>query len=118
MAPKTGYMRLIGTPLGSVKMQPSCHRSPEFKYLGRTLQSDGDITDMNAEVNKRTQCGWNNWRKMSGVICDKTISPHIKMIVQPATLHGMETVLMTGCHVKRLEVTEMKMSVATHYETM
>ena len=35
----------------------------EFKYMGSTLQSDGD---MNTEVNKRTLCAWNNWRKMLG----------------------------------------------------
>ena len=33
-----------------------------------------------------------------------------KMIVQPAMLYGMEKVVpMTSSHVKRLEVTEMKM---------
>ena len=40
-----------------------------------------------------------NWRKMSGVICDKRI-PRVKenihkMIVQPAIMYGMETVPMT-----------------------
>ena len=30
----------------------------EFKYLASTLQIDGD---MNTEVNKKTQCGSNNW---------------------------------------------------------
>ena len=35
----------------------------EFKYLASTLQSDGD---MSTEINRRTQCGWNNWRQMSG----------------------------------------------------
>ena len=69
----------------------------EFKYLGSTLQSDGD---MNTELNKKTQCGWNNWRKMSGILCDTRIPPHVKgnihkMIVQPAMLNGMETVPMT-----------------------
>ena len=62
----------------------------EFKYLGSTLQSDGE---MSTEINKRTQCGWNNWRKMSGVLCDKRVPPHVKgkihkMIVQPAMLYG------------------------------
>ena len=42
------------------------------------------------------------------------LPPHVKgkihkMIVQPAMLHGMETVPMTSSHVKKLEVTEMKM---------
>ena len=32
-----------------------------------------------------------------------------KTIVQPAMLYGMETVPMTSSHVKKLDVTEMKM---------
>ena len=47
----------------------------EFKYMGSTLQSDGD---MNTEVNTREHCGWSNWRKMPGVLCDKIVSPHEK----------------------------------------
>ena len=83
----------------------------EFKYLGSTLQSDGD---MNTEVNKRTPCGWNNWREMSGLLSDKRVTPYVKgnihnMIVQPAVLYAMETVPMTSSHVKKLEVTELKM---------
>ena len=55
----------------------------EFKYMGSTLHSDGD---MNTEENKRTRCGWNNWWKMSG---DKRVPSHMKgkihnLIVQPA----------------------------------
>ena len=34
----------------------------EFKYMGSTLQSNGDMTIW---VNKSTRCGWNNWRKIS-----------------------------------------------------
>ena len=65
----------------------------EFKYMGSTLQCDGD---MNTEINKRNQCGWNKWMKMSGVPCDMRVPPQVKgnihyMIVQPAMLHGMET---------------------------
>ena len=51
---------------------------------------------------------------MSGVLCDKRVPPHVegkihKTIVQPAMLYGMETVPVTSSHVKKLEVTEMKM---------
>ena len=47
------YMCLNGTPLGSVKMQShQLQQVTEFKYLGSTLQSDGD---MNTDVNKMTQ---------------------------------------------------------------
>ena len=98
---KTECRCLNGTPLGSVHMQSA--QLPEvtvLKYMGSTLQSDGG---MSTEINKRTQCGWNNWRKMSCVICDKRVPPHVKvnihnMIVQPAMLYGMETVPVTSSH--------------------
>ena len=79
---------------------------------------------MNAEVNKRTQCG----RKCQGSYA--TIAYHLtlirenihKMIVQPAMLYGMETALTTSYHVKKLKVKEMKICVdglvAIHYETI
>ena len=107
-------MCLNGTPLGSVNMQSAqMPQITEFKYLGRTLQSDDDTS---TEVNKRTQCGWNNRWKMSGVLCDKIVPPHVKgkihtMIVQSAMLYGVETVPVTSSHVKKLEVTEMKMCI-------
>ena len=28
---------------------------------------------MSTDVNKRTQSGWNNWMKMAGVLCDKSL---------------------------------------------
>ena len=51
---------------------------------------------------------------MSGVLCDKRVPRQVKgkihnTIVQPAMLYGMETVPVTSSHVKKLEVTEMKM---------
>ena len=51
---------------------------------------------------------------MSGVLCDTRVPPHVKgkihkVIVQPAMPYGMETVPVTSSHVKKLEVTEMKM---------
>ena len=62
----------------------------------------------------KQECGWNNWRKMAGVLYDKRVPQHVKgkihkMIVQPAMLYGMETVPVTSSHVKKLEVTDMKM---------
>ena len=83
----------------------------EFKYVGSTLQSDGGTS---TEITKRTQCGWNNWRKMSGVLCDKRVPQHVEgklhkinMIVQPAMLYGMETLPVTSSQVKKLEVMEI-----------
>ena len=55
---KPEYMCLNGMPLGSVMMQSAkLPQVIEFKYLGNTLHSDGD---MGTEINKRTQWGWNN----------------------------------------------------------
>ena len=53
---------------------------------------------------------------MSGVLCDKRVPPHVKgkinsMIVQPAMLYGMDTMPATSYHVKKREVTEMKMCI-------
>ena len=75
----------------TVHMQSAQLPQPtEFKYLVSTLKSDGG---MSTDINKMTQCGWNNWRKMSDVLCDKRVPPHVKgnihkMIVQPAMLYG------------------------------
>ena len=51
---------------------------------------------------------------MSGILRDKSIPPHVKgnshnLIFQPFMLHGMETVPVTISHVKKLELTVMKM---------
>ena len=84
------------------------------------MQRDGD---MNAEVNKRTQCGWNNWRKMLGVLCDKRVPQHANgnihnTIILPAMQYGVETVPMTSSHVKKLEVTDMKMCRSTYDQAL
>ena len=68
---KTEYMRLNGTPLESVKKQPAqLPQVTKFKHMGSTLQSDSAMT---TEVNKRPQCGWKNWRKIAGILCDKRV---------------------------------------------
>lgn len=46
----------------------------EFKYVGPAVQSNGDCS----QEEKRVQAGWNGWRNVSGVICDKRISDGVK----------------------------------------
>ena len=54
---KTEYMCLNGTPIASDHIQSAQPpQVTEFKYLGSTLQSDGDMSRP-TELNKRTQCG-------------------------------------------------------------
>ncbi|KAK3558509.1 hypothetical protein QTP86_018165, partial [Hemibagrus guttatus] len=83
----------------------------EIKYLGSTVQSNGEC---GKEVNKRVQAGWNAWRKVLGVLCDRKISARIKgkvyrTVVRPAMLYGLETVSLRKRQESELEVAELKM---------
>ena len=64
-------------------------RKGEMRAGVGTGAVEGSIGEERNESVKRTQCGWNNWRKMAGVLCDKRIPLHVKgnihkMIVQSA----------------------------------
>ena len=66
------------------------------------------------EVKKRVQEGWNGWRRVSGVICDKRLPARVKgkvysSMVRPAMVYGLETVAATKKQVEEMEVAEMKM---------
>ena len=50
-------------------------RVKEFKYLGSMLQESGSCE---REVKRRVQAGWNRWRKVSGVICDRRLPARVK----------------------------------------
>ncbi|KAF7647206.1 hypothetical protein LDENG_00175930 [Lucifuga dentata] len=83
----------------------------DFKYLGSTVQSNGEC---GKEVKKRVQAGWNGWRKVSGVMCDKRVSARMKgkvykTVVRPAMLYGLETVALRKRQEAELEVAETKM---------
>ena len=110
---KPEYMCLNGTPLGSVKIQSAkLPQVIEFKYLGNTVHSDGD---MSTEINKRHSGDGTTVRRcQASYVCDKRVPPHVKgsnnkMIIHPAMLYGMETVPVTRSNVKKLDVTEMEM---------
>ena len=66
------------------------------------------------EVKKRVQAGWNGWRKVSEVICDKRLPARVKgkvysLVVRPAMVYGLETVAVTKKQVEEMEVAEIKM---------
>ena len=66
------------------------------------------------EVKKRVQAGWNGWRRVLGVICDKKLPARVKgkvysSVVRPAMLYGLETVAVTEKQVEEMEVAQMKM---------
>ncbi|KAK3557475.1 hypothetical protein QTP70_027936 [Hemibagrus guttatus] len=97
---------------GTVRLQgEEVKKVQEFKYLGSTVQSNGEC---GKEVKKRVQAGWNGWRKVSGVLCDQKISARIKgkvyrTVVSPAMLYGLETVSLRKRQESELEVAELKM---------
>ncbi|MCJ8739512.1 hypothetical protein PDJAM_G00048010 [Pangasius djambal] len=97
---------------GTVRLQgEEVKKVQEFKYLGSTVQSNGEC---GKEVKKRVQTGWNGWRKVSGVLCDRKISVRIKgkvykTVVRPAMLYGLETVSLRKRQESELEVAELKM---------
>ena len=72
-------------------------RVKEFKYFGLTVQESGSCE---REVKKKVQARWNGWRKVSGVICDRTLPARVKgkvdsSVVRPAMVFGLETVAVT-----------------------
>ncbi|KAK3547834.1 hypothetical protein QTP86_031973, partial [Hemibagrus guttatus] len=97
---------------GTVRLQgEEVKKVQEFKYLGSTVQSNGEC---GKEVKKRVQAGWNGWRKVSGVLCDQKISARImgkvyRTVVRPAMLYGLETVSLRKRQESELEVAELKM---------
>ena len=65
-------------------------------------------------MKKRVQAGWNGWRRMSGVICDRRVSARMKgkvyrVAVRPAMLYGLETVALAKRQEAEMEVAELKM---------
>ncbi|KAK3530747.1 hypothetical protein QTP70_000813 [Hemibagrus guttatus] len=97
---------------GTVRLQgEEVKKVHEFKYLGSTVQSNGES---GKEVKKRVQAGWNGWRKVSGVLCYRKISARIKgkvyrTVVRAAMLYGLETVSLKKRQESELEVAELKM---------
>ena len=105
---KTKYLCINGgNDNKTVKMDDTkVPRVKEFKYLGSTVQERGSCE---REVKKRVQAGWNGWRKVLGVICDKRLPARLKgkvysSVVRPAMVYGLETVAVTKKQVEEMEV--------------
>ena len=125
---KTEYLCINGgNDDETVKMEDAkVPRVKEFKYLGSTVQESGGCE---REVKKRVQAGWNGWRRVSGVICDRRLPARVKgkvysSVVRPVmdlrqwqsqkngletVVYGLETVAVTKKQVEEMEVAEMKM---------
>ena len=109
---KTKYLRLNEDQDSEICMEGvRLNRVKNFKYLGSKVASDGN---MDAEITHRVQAGWRNWRKMSGVLCDRKMNVKLKgkvykTVVRPAMMYGAETWPLKKTQERKLEVEEMKM---------
>uniref|UniRef100_A0A8D8RG21 Reverse transcriptase domain-containing protein n=1 Tax=Cacopsylla melanoneura TaxID=428564 RepID=A0A8D8RG21_9HEMI len=91
------------------------NRVNKFKYLGSTVDKDGTL---DSEIEHRVNAGWMNWKKLSGVLCDRRITTRAKgkmykSVVRPALLYGAETWAVKKEQERRMEVTEMKRTQCT-----
>ena len=76
-----------------------------FKYPGATLAENGEA--------HRIQSGWKNWKRVSGILCDRRISLRVngkvyKTVVRPEMMYSAETWAVKKAQVKKLDVTEMR----------
>ena len=86
-----------------------------FKYLGATLAENGDL---DAEMTRRIQSVWKNWKRVSGILCDRRISLRVKgkvykTVVRPAMIYGAKTWAVKKAQGKNWDVAE-KMDECSH----
>ena len=72
-------------------------RVKKFKYLVSKVQESGSCE---GKVWRRVQAGWNKWRKVSRVICNRRLPATVKgkvysSVVRPALVYGLEMVAVT-----------------------
>ena len=77
---KTVYLRfnVDGNLDGNSEIKLQGHnleRVDTFKHLGATLAENGALA---AEMTHRMQSGWMNWKRASGILCDRRISFTVK----------------------------------------
>ena len=77
-----------------------------FKYLGSSVEETGGMA---TEITQRVSAAWRNWKRCSGVLCDRRMPVKLKgkvykTVVRPALLYGAETWATTRGQEARLEV--------------
>ena len=84
---KTKYLCINGeNDDETVKMDDTkVPRVKKFKYLGSTVQESGSCQ---REVKRRVQAGWKGWKKVLGVIYDRSLPAGVKgkvysLVVRP-----------------------------------
>ena len=76
-----------------------------------TLADNGDL---DAEMTHRIQSGSKNWKRVSGILCDRRIRVRVKgkiykTVARPAMMYGAETWAVKKAQEKKFDVAEMRM---------
>ena len=90
-------------------------RVKTFTYLGSTLSEDGvestlsEDGELDAEVTHRVQSVCENWKRVSGELCDRIMNVKItgkvyRTVVRSALMHGAETWALKKAQEKQLKV--------------
>ncbi|XP_042856392.1 uncharacterized protein LOC122242994 [Penaeus japonicus] len=76
---------------------------------------------MEKEVNFRIQCGWNNWKKMSRVICERRVPVKVKSkvykaVIRPTLIYGLGAAPLKKVEERKFNVTDedARMDVGKH----
>ena len=108
---KTVYLRFNVDGNSDINLQgQNLERVNTFKYLV-TLAENGDL---DAEMTHRIQSGWQNWKRVSGILCDRRISLRVKgkvykTVERPEMMYGAETWAVKKAQENKLDVAEMRM---------
>ena len=75
------------------------------------MAEDGEL---DAEVTHTVQSGWNNWKRVSGVLCDRRMNVKItgqvyRTVLRPALMYGAEAWDLKKGKENKLEVAKMRM---------
>ena len=89
------------------ELQP-VHR---FNYLGSSME---ETLGMTTEISQRVSAAWGNWKRCSGVLCDRRKPVKLKgkvytTVVRPAPLYGADTWATPRGQEARLGVNEIRM---------
>ena len=86
-------------------------RVKTFTHPGSTLAEDWEL---DVEVTHWVQSRWKNWKRVSGVLCDRRMNEKIKgkvyrTVVRTALVNGAEIWALKKAQETKLEVAEMRM---------
>lgn len=109
---KTEYLQCGEQTDGTLKVDGTdIPKTTNFKYLGSVLTADGDSLP---DARARVAAAWLQWRRVTGVLCDKRMPTRLKSkvyktVVRSTAMYTSECRPNTTAHDRVLHVMEMRM---------